>query len=345
MKKYTTFAFLFLLGFVFTSSGVFAEEGSGGGLRPAIRYDIKDTRAGIRDIRQESQGERDGLSKDKRIEVGEIRKDNFDNIANLRLEAKSKVESGEQKPEEAFKALREQVKGEREKTKEEIKGLRNEFQSSLKENKESAGELIKEKREGLLEGIQDKRDLFKEEFEARKEEMKAKREEMKAKFKESLGKIKDETKKLKVENITNNIAELNIKITEKASLKVGMIETVLVTIESRADKAAANGIDVASVRTLITSAETAIADARTAIANQVGKVYPVTIASDSTAKSTLETTRDLFKADIKAMNEKIKAAHEATRNAAEALKAIPRINEVEVEESEESDTGYCFYEI
>ncbi|MDQ5931017.1 MAG: hypothetical protein QG674_183, partial [Patescibacteria group bacterium] len=115
-----------------------------------------------------------------------------------------------------------------------------------------------------------------------------------------------------------------------ASEVVSKIETALVSIESRTDKAATAGLDVASVRTLIASAETAIADARAAIVVQVGKTYTVSITSDTTAKSTLESTREAFRADIKAMNLKIKVAHDATRKAAEALKAIPKIDEVVV---------------
>ncbi|MEK7106504.1 MAG: hypothetical protein AAB895_04090, partial [Patescibacteria group bacterium] len=231
---------------------------------------------------------------------------------------------------EAFKTLREEVKKEREENRTEIKGVRDDFQTSIKEKKEDARELIKEKREGLLESIQEKRDLFKEEFEARKDEIKAKREEAKEKFQESLKKIKDEAKRTKVESIANTIPEINIAVTDRASERVKNIETVLVAIESRADKAAATGLDVSTVRTLIASAETAIASARAAIVVQVGKTYAVTIASDTTAKSTLEATRNAFRADVKIMNTAIKAAHDATRKAAEALKAIPNIDTVVV---------------
>jgi predicted ATP-dependent Lon-type protease len=145
-----------------------------------------------------------------------------------------------------------------------------------------------------------------------------------------LKKIKDEAKRAKVESIATTIPELNVTLTTRASERVTQIETVLVAIESRADKAAATGIDVAGVRTLISSAETAIASARAAIVVQLGKTYTVTIASDTSAKGTLETTRNTFRADIKVMNTAVKAAHDATRKAAEALKAIPKIDDVVV---------------
>lgn len=319
MKKQTTYGLLALLGVVVAPFGVFAQDGTSSTTpKPNI--------APLPPIRQEIKDLRSGTIEDRR----DIRIETRQDIEALRVETKLKVQSGELKPEEAFKTLREEVKKEREENKTEIKGVRSEFQTAIKEKRDDAHELIKEKREGLLESIQEKRDLFKEEFEARKDEVQAKREEARAKFQESLKKIKDEAKRAKVESIATTIPELNVTLTTRASERVTQIETVLVAIESRTDKAATAGIDVSGVRTRIASAETAIASARAAIVVQLGKTYAVTITSDTTAKGTLEATRNAFRSDIKIMNTAVKAAHDATRKAAEALKAIPKIDDVVV---------------
>ena len=226
----------------------------------------------------------------------------------------------------------------REENKSEIKKLRADFQTEVKTKKASSTELLKEKRQALIEGIQEKRDLFKKEIAVSKEAIASSSAAVKAKFKADLSKIKDEWKKEKVENIGENLIELNTKITTKSSENINKIEEVLIAIESRADKATANGVNVLSVRSLITMAEVAIADARAAIIVQTAKTYIVTINSDAKVKTSVQTSRNLLKADIDAMNAKIKAAHAATKKAANTLKAIPKVNANSVAEVSGSTT-------
>jgi hypothetical protein len=287
---------------------------------PPIRTDIKDARVNAN------------------LDLEAARKERNDALMQMRLDAKAKVESGEVKPADAYKQLNSEAKDQRTQTKEEIEKIRADFKMTVKADLEKGKEMLGEKRGELLQAIQDKRDLFKEEFEARKDEMQAKREDMRAKFQADLLKIKDENKRARVENISNNFAEINISVTTRASGIVDQIETVLVSIESRTDKAATNGADVTKVRASIVVAETAIADARVAIAAQVAKVYETSITSDATVKNSLQSTRDQFRADLQAMNTKIKAAHSATRKAAEALKAIPNVD-AEVTVNAEANTN------
>lgn len=188
---------------------------------------------------------------------------------------------------------------------------------------------LSDDREQMLQAIQERRELFKSEFEARKAAMERAREEMKAKFEAGLLKIKDADKKGRIENIAKNIPELNVRLTERFSKIVDSIEAALIAIESRTDKAAANNVDVTTVRTAIATAKTAIADARTAIATQVGKTYPIAITSETTAKSVIEATRNAFRTDIKAVHAKVKAAHEATKKAAAALRTIKGVDDMD----------------
>ena len=321
MTKYNKYISLFLLVVMGGAMAVYAEDTKPEPVRlPPIRTDIKDARV------------------DANLNLEAARKERNDALMQMRLDAKAKVESGEVKPADAYKQLNAETKDQRVQTKEEIEKIRADFKMTVKDDREKAKEMLNEKRGELIQAIQDKRDLFKEEFEARKDEMQAKREEMKAKFKESLLKIKDENKRTKVENISNNFAEINVKVTTRASGIVDQIETVLVSIESRADKAATGGADVTKVRASIVLAETAIADARAAIALQVSKVYDTTINSDATVQNSLQSTRNQFRTDLQAMNTKIKAAHSATKKAAEDLKAIPNVD-AEVTVEAESNTN------
>lgn len=313
--KNSKYISLFLLLVIGGSVAVYAQD-----VKPEpVR--LPPIRAGIRDARM-----------DANLDLEAARKERNDTLMQMRLDAKAKLESGEVKPADAYKELNAQAKDQRAQTKEEIEKIRTDFKMTVKEDREKAKEMLSEKREELIQAIQDKRDLFKQEFEARKDEMQAKRLEIKAKFQAKLQNIKDENKRARVGVIADNFAELNVKFTTRASNIVDQIETVLVAIESRTDKAEANGGSVANVRTLIASAETAIADARASIAIQVTKVYTPEVQSDATVKASLNSTNEAFKADIKAMNAKIKKAHEATKEAVLALKSIPNVD-VEVKAS------------
>lgn len=272
--------------------------------RPEIKDMRVEARGEIKEIRQDNKEVRTDLIKERREDVKSVRQN---------------ASSTMQRPPAELKVLREQNKS-------EISKIRADFSTTIKANKASTSEAVKEKREDLIKGIQEKRELFKEELEAKKELRASTTAAMKAKFKAGLEKIKDEKKKIRVESVAGNITELNTKITTKSAENINKIEEVLISIESRADKATVNGINVTSIRSLIAAAETAITEARTAITTQTAKTYPVSIVDESTVKTSLQTTRDLLKKDIEVMNIKVKAAHDATRKAADALRVIPKVN-------------------
>lgn len=309
--KITT-TFLLLLGIIIIPSFISAEES---GTDPRPQPPRPELRGEVKNMRVETRGEIKEIRKDNQDERGELRKERREQVATVRQNASSTT----QRPPAELKVLREQNKA-------EITKIREDFSAAIKANKASTTEAIKEKREYLIKGIQEKRELFKEELESRKEYRASTTAAMKAKFKEGLAKIKDEKKKIKIENVANNITELNTKITTKSSEKIDKIEEILIAIESRADKAAARGISVSGVRSLVVLAETAIAEARTAITTQASKTYTVSVTDESTVKTSVQTTRDLLKKDIEAMNVKIKAAHEATRKAVSGLRTIPKID-------------------
>lgn len=308
MKKNTTISFLILLSIMLVSSNISAEEATAD-----VNVNIGAPAILPRPEPRSPQPLNPGANMKANTGVrAEAR--------NARVELRQDMRANVQ-------ASTTEVRKMREENKAEIKKIRADFQSEIRTKKASSTEIVKEKRQALIEGIQEKRDLFKKEIELKKEAVASSTLAIRAKFKEDLAKIKDEKKKAKVENIGENLLELNAKITARATENVNKIEGVLIAIESRADKATAAGATrLANVRALIAVSETAIADARAAISVQTAKTYAVSIQSDATVKTSLESTRNLLKADIDAMNAKIKAAHEATKKAAAALKAEPKAN-------------------
>lgn len=294
MKKNTTTSFLILLSIIVVSSNLSAEE-----TNTDIHVNLG---AGpgsvITDIKVNGNRE-DGLKSPR----GDMRDDIQASTTEMRK-------------------MREENKG-------EIQKIRADFQAevrSMRSNKASSTKIIKEKRQALIAEIQEKRDLFKKEIDIKNDINASTTAAIKLRFKADLLKIKDQKKKEKVENIGGNLLELNSKLTTRATENVNKIEEVLIAIESRADKTTAAGANLGNVRVLIAIAETAIADARVAISVQTAKIYTVSVQSDATIKISMETTRNILKADIDSMNTKIKVAHDTTRKAAEALKANPRAN-------------------
>ncbi len=223
----------------------------------------------------------------------------------------------------------EELKREREMKREEIKKEKEGIKDELKNKKEQQkGEV-----EAMIQSIKTQREEFKKEFEIKKEEVKLKVEEMKTNLKEDLGKIKDEKKKLSTEKILEIIQDLNIKATDKLSERTDKIENVLVSIESRISKAEARGLDVALAKTEAEKAKLAIDSAREKISVQAAKVYEVNITTEATLRAEMKKLRDLFKADIKAVHEKVKLAHTAVKNTATALAKIDKIDD----DSDESE--------
>lgn len=196
-----------------------------------------------------------------------------------------------------------------------------------KERKEEADKTAFELR---IEQIKEKRESYKEEMGVKKEEMRLKVTEMKANFKEEIKKIKDENKKISAEKIVDTIQALNEKLTNNFSDKINQIENVLVSIESRINKAKEKGIDVSSAETQALKAKDVIAQAREAISVQASKVYEVNITSEATLKAEMKNLRDTFRNDIKAVHEKVKMAHVAVRDTATTLAKIPNIEDDKV---------------
>ncbi len=295
-------------------------------MREENKIERKDMRIENKDIRENTKSEIKTIREEKKEQLKDMRNEGKTEYSLLREELKKKVESGEITKEEAYKQFNEAMKVSKEQTKTEIMKVRTDFKTAVKEKKGDAKELIEEKRESTLLSIQEKREAFKQEMEMRKEDAKAKGELAKGELKKGLIKVGDENKKISVENITESLKNINTKAVENFTNNIDKIESVLVSVESRSDKAALNGLNVEAVVKAISEAETAIASARTNITNQAGKVYTVTITDEATLKTTMKTVRDSLKKDIDVVQTSMKQAREAVRKATILLNQIPGIN-------------------
>jgi len=175
--------------------------------------------------------------------------------------------------------------------------------------------------------VQQTREELKNRVEAKKEELKTKRETQKAELKARLEKIKDGRKKAAVERLDNRFTEINAKMANHWLNALTRLEELLNKVSGRADKAEANGRDVAAVRAAVEKAKTAIAAARTALEAQLAKTYPIQITDETRLKSAVATARELLNKDLKAVREAVRAAHKAVVEATKLLKGVPKVDE------------------
>ena len=182
------------------------------------------------------------------------------------------------------------------------------------------------------------REAFKAELATTRAEVKTKIEEHKSLLRERLQEIKDTRKQEAVERIDTQLNTINEKLTTMMASFVDQIERVLDGVESRADKAEANGKDVTEVRAKIAAADSAIADARIAIKAQAGKTYDMNITTEASLRTDVQSTRNQLKNDLEAVRATIKKAHEAVRAAIKSLAQIPGINVIVTASSSASTT-------
>jgi len=195
--------------------------------------------------------------------------------------------------------------------------------------KETMEEAISAKRkaakaemEAKREEIQTQRLEIRKEMEAKREEMKvemeAKREEMKA----ALVEFKDQTKVEIIERIDSRLASQNEKLTDRLLGHLEKISEILDRIQDRAD--ALIDSDTTAVTKAIKDARTAISDAEEIIAEQSSNEYVATIEDEATAKDTISTVVESFRADMKSSIDAVKSARDVAKMAGEELRSLAK---------------------
>lgn len=196
-----------------------------------------------------------------------------------------------------------------------IDAARDQFKSQVKDLRQASTTPAQTK-EQLQNAIGAKREALKTLIDAQKADLKTK-----------LQTIKDARKRQVVEKINEEIQNLNTRRTDHYSDVLNKLSAAVGRIGTRADNAAGRGLDVSSVRTDLDAAKAAIKAAQDAILVQAGKVYTITVTNDATLKSNVGATRQALYNDLKALNEKVRAAYDAVHKAATDLAQIPKVDD------------------
>lgn len=181
---------------------------------------------------------------------------------------------------------------------------RDAFQKQLEENETTLKTLIETKRADAEKAIA------------------AKQQEMKT----ILSKFKDEKKKQAVEKVGDNLNTVSKNAVNRFTNNINELNKAVVNITTRAEKAKVAGKDITNVTIALQTAQAAIDDARSAIIVQSAKVYTVTVTSELKVADDLKKSRDALDADLKIVQDKVKAAHDAVWSALAELQKIPEVN-------------------
>ncbi|OHA62953.1 MAG: hypothetical protein A3E07_02050 [Candidatus Wildermuthbacteria bacterium RIFCSPHIGHO2_12_FULL_45_9] len=191
-----------------------------------------------------------------------------------------------------------------------------------------------ERREMAKDQVEKKKEEFKAKLEAKREEVKTRLEEKREEVKKRLEGIKDSKKRKTAEHLYDALNKVNDRITKHFEKVTDKLTEAVERIEQRADKAAANGQDVAEVRAKIAEAKAAIEAARSSVQTQAGKVYEFQADNAQELKTDIQAERDRLRADLEAVKTSISLARDAAHESLKSLAKIPRVDELEVEDSE-----------
>ncbi len=200
------------------------------------------------------------------------------------------------------------------------------IQQGVRDIKELVRERIENRKELLKQKIENAKELIKQ----TREEVRNRVEERRQEIKTQLKNIRNEHKQGIAERIFDNINDLNMRMTDRFFSIINKIEAVLSRIESRADKAEENGVNVSAVRTAILEAESMISVGRTVVEEQSQIVYSFEVNDEETLRLDVGVARQTLHADLTEVRNSIVAMREAVKEAAMALSQIPRVDQLEV---------------
>lgn len=187
---------------------------------------------------------------------------------------------------------------------------------------------VKAKRAELNNKIKDEREAAKKRIETVREEAKKATETRREELKNKIGKLQDEKKKQAATRLNEQMARLNTQWTNHFNNVLDQLSEILLKVELRAGKAETNGKDVVAVKTAIQNAKNAIATARTAVEAQAKKTYIATFSSETDLNAAFKTVREQLRKDLFGLRDGVmKSAREAVKNALQALKGVPKVDE------------------
>ncbi len=166
----------------------------------------------------------------------------------------------------------------------------------------------------VKENLQEKRAQLKTSIDAKRVELKTR-----------LAKVKDANKQKILERVYDMLNKLNEKLTAHFSNVLEKLQNILDRAEERArNKLSAEAM--ARVQVEIEAASSAITEAQAAVAAQASQSYTITITDETKLKGAVGEARKMLHDDLKAVEEKVRAAREAVR---EVLIAIAQEHKVE----------------
>lgn len=204
----------------------------------------------------------------------------------------------------------------------------DDLRQNVKREKTDLRQDIKLKRTELNESLKAKREEANKRFEEARKEAKAKVETRRAELKERLGQMKDERKKNIALRADKELNRINERWTTHFLNVLNHLNDILGKVELRAEKAKANGKDVAATAAAILKAKQAIAAAKTAVEEQAKKSYVVVFKSEEKLKDAFKAQRDLLHKDLFGLRDGLmKDARKAAQDALQSLRGIPKVDE------------------
>lgn len=152
-----------------------------------------------------------------------------------------------------------------------------------------------------------------------RQEFKTNLQEKRAEFKEKLEQLKDSRKKVLAQRADEKLAKVNKNSTERMSLAIGKLETLLEKFASRAATLKSEGKDTAEVDAAVVVARDAIADAKEAVATQAGKEYAADLSDETALKNNFGQTMSELRKDLNTTHEKVLLAKQKVMDVARAL--------------------------
>lgn len=181
----------------------------------------------------------------------------------------------------------------------------------------------------------------KERVEKVREDMKVKMKEGRENAQQRINQLRDQKKKESALKINNQLVRVNQVWTDHFTNVLDKLDVLLQKIESRTEKASANGKDISQVKIAIQSSAEKIAAARTAVENQAQKTYIVDTtsitqndATSSSQSSLISKLREQFKilrnqlfSDLTSLRDgEMKDARNSVKDALQTLSQVPNVD-------------------
>jgi gluconate kinase len=169
------------------------------------------------------------------------------------------------------------------------------------------------------EEVQTRIEERREELQVRKEErlasVSARREEIRTR----LQAVRDEKKLQLLEKIEEKFAQINQRRTGHFLKVLDRLREILAKIQSRTDRAEANGKNVSGVDAAIAKATAAIDAAETAVNTQADKVYEITVSDETTARNDVGALMKKLQEDLRVTRDWVQKARTAVFDSLQAL--------------------------